>query len=114
MAPRPGLDEVRAWLDIAAVDLPDDQLARIYESESMIQAQFCDVPADWHTWDFPAPLAQALLRRCARVAAARGLPLGSLPAQMAGDGAQYGAQLLPRFDAEIERYEAAYKIVGLA
>lgn len=114
MAPRPGLNEVRAWLDVAAVDLPDDQLARIYEAESVIQAQYCAVPADWFTWEFPAPLAQALLRRCARVAAARGLPLGSLPEQMAGAGAEYGAELLPRLDAEIERLEAGFRIIAVA
>jgi len=130
MVARPDLDEVRAWLDVAPVDLPDDQLALIYSAEAGLQAQFCRWGRRGH-WpgadgpdgvndpltaggQIPAQLAQAFLRRCARSAAARGLPLGTLPVPLTGAGGEFGAALLPRLDSEIERLEAPYRVIAVA
>ncbi|MDR1999459.1 MAG: hypothetical protein LBQ06_05905 [Frankiaceae bacterium] len=116
----PDLGEVRAWIDVPRSDLPDDQLELILDAEVMVQSRFCTIPPGE---DLPAPLVQALLRRCARAAAARGLPLGTLPINLTGAGAEYGigAQgiaggggILPRLDAEIERYEAAWRAIPCA
>jgi hypothetical protein len=107
-AERPDLDEVRLWIDVAATDLEDEQLARIYWAEVGLQVAYNDTDpyTDW--------LALALLRRCARAAAARGLPLGTLPVQMTGYPDAYGALIIPRLDAEIERYEGPSRIIAFA
>ena len=51
-------------------------------------------------------LEQAILRRVARAVAARGVPLG-----LVGIDAEHGAATLPRWDAEIERYERPWRIM---
>lgn len=107
-APRPGLREVREWIDVPAVELSDGQLRDIYNAEVTLQEEFCrTVPYDWG-------LRLALMRRCARTAAARGLPLGTLPVQMTGYPDAYGAMLIPRLDAEVERYEAPRRVIAVA
>jgi hypothetical protein len=106
----PTLEEVREWLQIPEPELGPGQLERIYWAEVGLQVAYNDtVPyTDW--------LAMALLRRCARAAAARGLPLGTLPIQStgAGDAMNFGALLLPRIDAEIERYEGPTRVIAFA
>lgn len=129
LVPRPGLDEVRAWLDVAEIDLSDDQLALIYATEASLQADFCRWWGRRGPWPdtnrdpddlvraggmIPAMLAQAFLYRCARNAASRGLPLGTLPVPMTGAGGEYGAALLPRLHPEIERLEAPYRVIAVA
>jgi hypothetical protein len=100
--------EVREWIDVSAGDLTDTQLARAYYAELGLQGQYnvTDPYTDW--------LAMALLRRVARAAAARGLPLGTLPVQMTGYPDAYGAMLIPRLDAEVERYEGPTRIIAFA
>jgi hypothetical protein len=107
-APIPTLDEVREWLDVPPGDLDDDELARIYWAELADQVAVNDHDPYTHG------LAMALLRRCARAGAAKGLPLGTLPLQMTGYPDAYGAMIIPRLDAEIERYEAKTRIIAFA
>lgn len=105
----PSLEEVRHWVGVSDFELPDDELARILAAETAVQASDCTVPDP-----YPDELALAMLRRCARAVAARGLPLGSLPVADSGAGAPYGAAILPRLDAEIERYEHAHRVIAFA
>jgi hypothetical protein len=107
MSGPPSLEEVRHWIGVSDFELPDEELARILAAETGVQAADCDVPDP-----YPEELALAMLRRCARAAAARGLPLGSLPLPESGLGAPYGAPAIPRLDAEIERYEHAHRVIA--
>lgn len=109
MSGPPTLEEVRAWIGISDFELPDDQLGDIIDAEIEVQAADCVIPDP-----YPADLKLAMFRRCARAAAARGLPLGSLPVPDSGLGGQYGAAILPRLDAEIERYEHAHRLIAIA
>lgn len=109
MSDTPTLEEVRSWVGVSDFELPDAELARILAAETAVQATDCTVPDP-----YPAELGLALLRRCARAVAARGLPLGSLPLPDTGQGGNYGAAVLPRLDAEIERYEHAHRIIAVA
>ena len=121
MAIPPDVQAIRDWTGVTVADITDEQLQLVLEAEAMLQYAYCvwpnwldvNLPAD----EIPESIAQALLRRCARALAARGVPLGSLPAISAGVGAEYGlpgAGLLPRYDSEIERYEAPYRVAGIA
>jgi len=112
MAGYPDVTAVRDWTGTTSMDISDDQLQLVIDTEVAIQEAYC-----YWDGDLPEPLAQALLRRCARSVAARGVPLGSLPTVSAGLGAEYGlpgAGLLPRYDAEIERFEAPWRVAGVA
>ena len=53
-------------------------------------------------------LHAACLRRAARFAASKGLTLGAF------DGGDFGQIYLPRWDTEIERYEAPHRLGGFA
>lgn len=100
MASVPDVDEVRAWLGISQ-DTSDDDLADIIAGELASQARRCRVPAAWPADPdaYPPDLRLAVFRRCARAAAARNIPLGLVTDE-------YGQSRLPRWDAEVERYEA--------
>lgn len=104
----PTLAEVREWLDVPTTELTSEQLATVFYAEAETQAAHCETEP--YTWG----LRLAVLRRCARAAAARGLPLGTLPVQMTGYPDAYGAQILPRLDAEIERYEGPRRVIPFA
>jgi hypothetical protein len=117
----PDVTAIREWTGATVADVSDDQIQTIIDAESKLQIAYCL----WPNWldvnlpdgEMPDSIYQALLRRCARALAARGVPLGSLPAVASGLGAEYGlpgAGLLPRYDAEIERYEAPYRVAGIA
>lgn len=112
---RPALATVRSWIGVPQSELDDGQLQGILDAEITLQAGACPAARDPDA-EFPPPLAQGLLRRCARAAAARGIPLGTLPIQSSGygDGMGYGALLIPRIDAEIERYEGDYRTIAFA
>ena len=115
MGEYPSVDDVRAWADVPRSLISDDQLTIVLAAEAQTQAAYCEWvgPRDGHY--LPDALAQALLRRCARAVAARGLPLGSMPPQSTGTGSEYGvASILPRLDAEVERYEAPYRVTAIA
>jgi Arc/MetJ family transcription regulator len=73
----------------------DDALA----AETQAQWDVCRVPAA-----YPASLRQALLRRCARNLALRGLPL----AVLRGDG-ESGDTVLPGNDPEVRRFERPWR-----
>jgi len=98
----PTIAEVRAWLQVPASAVSDEQLTLVLEAEAAVQGRACrlvDGAAQPH-------LAQALLRRCGRTVAARGVPLGLL-----GADAEYGPTRLSRWDAEIERLEGPDRIL---
>ena len=112
-APLPGVPDlatVRAWVDVPAAEISDDQLRAIIAAELDLQLTACG----WDEGPYPGALAQALLRRCARHVAARSLPLGTLPPGTTGLGGEYGALWLPRLDAEIERFEGPFREIPVA
>lgn len=95
------LEEAREWIGVSSANLTDDQLQRILDGETAIQAGACRIdPAAAQ----PA-LEQALLRRVGRAVNARGLPGGYV-----GDPT-LGVSRLPTYDAEIERMERPYRLV---
>jgi hypothetical protein len=107
-AERPTLGEIRAWLGVPTAELTAEQLADVYHAEAETQEAYNT------TEPYSHGLRMALMRRCARAAAARGLPLGTLPVQMTGYPDAHGAQILPRLDAEIERYEGPRRVIPIA
>lgn len=105
MADIPDAATVRSWSSVTAQSLSDDQIQQIIDAETDLQAAYCTVPET-----YPAALAQALLRRCAREISARQLPVG-LSADTSGE---YAPVRLPSFDVEIERLEAPYRVIAVA
>ena len=94
----PTLAELRSWLKMPATILPDPELEVIAAAEQAHQQRL-----DWGAGELPADALAAFYRRCARNAAAKNIPLGILAAD-----AEYGTVRLSRWDAEVERLEAAY------
>jgi hypothetical protein len=95
LAVPPSVADVRAWLAVSPAAIDDAQLQAILDGETTAQARACTVDP------FTADHNLALLRRCGRAVAARGVPLG-----LAGSAdSEFGPVRLPSFDAEIERYE---------
>lgn len=116
MADWPDVSVVRDWIGVSEAEISRDQLELIMNAEIELQLTYL-------TFNFPdpsdppEPIVQALLRRCARVVAARGLPLGTMPPAMSGVGAPYGVgnpTHLARWDAEVEKFESPYKLPGIA
>lgn len=99
----PDITEIREWMDVAEGQLSDPQLSRIISAEIEDQASSCRVPLNAE--DYPDALAMALLRRCARAAAARGIALGVI--NNSTEGAFPSAKIAV-WDAEIQRYESKY------
>lgn len=79
----------------------------MYDAAVTDQELRCLIPDD--PTAFPAPLAQAFLRRVQRELAARNLPLG-----MVGVDAEYGPQRIPYLDALIEDHERGFRLQVLA
>jgi hypothetical protein len=95
------LATVRAYVQVPATALSDEDLTRMIAACSDDQAQRC-------AWTDPRPesLDQALLRRVQREIAARNLPLG-----MVGlDAMEYGPEALSRYDSLVDEHERAYRI----
>jgi hypothetical protein len=92
----PDLATIRAWLKTAATVLTDADLEVMAAAEQTAQARLLTWPDDV----LPDDLVAAFLRRVARHAAAKGIPLGVL-----GADAEFGAVRLSRWDAEVERLE---------
>lgn len=114
MAEIPDLATVRAYIRVPATVLSDDDLERMRMAALTDQVARCTWPGldtpDVSDDAYPDTLAQALLRRIQRECAAKNLPLG-----MVGlDGAEYGPQTLPAFDALISEHERAYRRQVLA
>jgi hypothetical protein len=107
MTQAPTLAEVRAWLQTPATAIDDAQLGHVLAAELALQAEWLHVPEDPDA--FPDALYQSALRRCGRECAARGVPLG-----LVGTDAEFGSQVLRRWDGEIERLEAPYVTQVLA
>lgn len=80
----------------------DAELQDALDAESAAQRRTCRVPAD-----YPADLAQALKRRCARNLNMRKVPL----AVLRGDSGGGDATVLPGRDPEIRRLEAGWRKV---
>lgn len=99
----PTTAEVRAWIQVPASAVTDPQLEGILAAEVALQGAACRVPPDAIE---VSELRQALYRRCGREVAARGVPLG-----MVGADAEYGPSRLSRWDAEVDRLEAARRIL---
>lgn len=98
----PTVEEVREWIDVSASTISDEQLQLVLDAELSHQEQLCRVDP-WQP-----QLSAAIYRRCGRAVAAMSLPLGTL-----GPDAEYGGANLPRYDAEIERYERPFRKVVL-
>jgi hypothetical protein len=98
----PELPAIRSWLKVAATVLPDAELELIAGAEQRAQRELVWTEGDLPE-DAPDDVVAAFMRRCARHAAAKGLPTGII-----GADAEYGAVRLARFDVEIERLEAPY------
>lgn len=97
----PDLVAVRDWTGVSVSSISDDALTRVLDAEVTSQARVCRVCPQY------APdLYQAILRRCARELAARGVPLGFTSGE-----AEYGPARLATFDAEVERLEGPARIV---
>lgn len=101
------LATVRAYVQVPATALSDEDLARMLAGCSDDQAMRCAWGED--AGERPASLDQALLRRVQREIAARNLPLG-----MVGlDAMEYGPEALSRYDALVDEHERAYRRVVL-
>lgn len=110
----PDLAMVRDYLHVPATVLSDDDLERMRVAALTDQIARCTWPGldtpDTADDDYPDALAQALLRRIQREAAAKNLPLGV----MGLDGGEYGPQSLPAYDALISEHERAFRRVVVA
>lgn len=100
--PSPTVEDIRAWCEIGPA-ITDGQLSAVLAAETELQAARLNPRPDNYPTEMPSSLAQALLRRCARELAARGVPLGVTGAD------EYGPVVLPSFDTEIERLEAPWR-----
>ena len=94
------LETVRAYVQIPATVLSDEDLQRMLDTAVESQEARCTIP------DAGSPsLDQAVLRRVQREIAAKNLPLG-----MVGlDASEYGPERLPYFDALVEEHERAFR-----
>lgn len=101
--PLPSRSELFEWLGQADPGTgPGDVYDLALETSIELQGQVC-------VWtDYTSTLHAAALRRAARFLAARGLALSRL------DQGEFGSVYLPRWDAEIETYEAEHRIGGFA
>lgn len=100
----PDVPEVETYLGEDGGSWSTDQVTGAYAAEKAAQASVCKVPADTEEW--PADLAEALMRRVAHNLALRALPLGIAPS------IADGAVALARpggTDAEVRRLEAPYR-----
>ena len=94
----PDVDDVDNYLGDHKATLAELQDA--LDAEAAAQRSVCRIPAA-----YPANLRQALLRRCARNLALRGLPL----AVLRGDAEGGDSTILPGRDPEVRRLEAPFR-----
>jgi len=99
----PTIADVRAWVQVPASAISDDQMQQVIDAEVVLQCGVCRVPPQAVV---VPELAQAIYRRVGRHIAARGVPLGLM-----GADAEYGPTRLARWDAEIERLEGARRVL---
>ena len=91
----PPIEDVRTWIQVPVTIMENDQLQKVIDAETLLQARACTTGAE-----LTPDLVQAIYRRVAREVAARGVPLGIL-----GADSEYGPTRLSQFDAEIARLE---------
>lgn len=96
----PDVAAVRRWTGVSATSIGDDDLRLVVDAEVFGQAQVCRVDP------YTPNLYQAILRRCARELAARGVPLG-----LTSGESEFGPARLATFDSEVERMEGPSRIV---
>jgi hypothetical protein len=104
----PVLQDVKNYLNSTQADLAarysDAVLTEVLEAEKADQAKRCRIPAN-----YPTDLREALLRRCQRNLAMRGLSLAVLQ----GDADTGSSTFLPGRDPEVRRLEAGWPKVVL-
>ena len=93
----PTIDKVRDWIGVPTAALDDSTLGGMLAAELFNQRRVCRIPDPSNLDD---DLYAAIMRRCARAAAARDLPLGTRPGSD-----EWTPQRLSTLDSEIERYE---------
>lgn len=100
----PSLAEIRAWIQVPATVLPDDQLTVVAAAEQA-------TVGSGYAWqgDLPGNLQAVFMRLCARHVAAKGVSLGLLAAD-----AEYGGARLSRWDAEVVRLGGANRVRSFA
>lgn len=96
----PTITVLKAYL--GTTSFTDAELQDALDAEAASQRRVCRVPAD-----YPADLAQALKRRCARNLNMRKVPL----AVLRGDAGAGDATYLPARDPEVRRLEAGWRKV---
>lgn len=94
----PSVAQVRRWTGVTTASISDEDLSVVLAAELHSQSRTCRVDPYW------PDLYQAVLRRCARHLAARGVPLG-----MTGGEAEFGPARLSSFDGEIDRLEGPHR-----
>lgn len=102
--PPPDLTALKTYL--GQTSQSDDTLTGALATEKAAQSRVCRVPADDADW--PADLAESLLRRVARNLAMRGIPL----AMFSGD-AELGGVVPPTRDPEVRRLEGPFRKLKL-
>lgn len=108
MSAYPTVQQLRDWLEVAATQVDDEQLAEILESEIVNQSRVCRIPVDAADPPAPAPApdqVRAIYRRVGREIVARGLSAGFMSA-----GAEYGTTTLASWDSEVERLEGPTRV----
>lgn len=96
----PTVGQVREWTGVSVASISDAALGLVVDAEIVNQARVCRV------CPYAPDLYQAVLRRCGRELAARGIPLGMSSAE-----SEYGPARLASFDAEVERLEGPSRLV---
>jgi hypothetical protein len=98
----PTLAQVRKWTGVSSTSIDDAELQSVMDAELENQSKACRRVdrATGAVRPYTADLYQAVLRRCARHLATRGIPLGQTPGSD-----EFGPTRLSSFDAEIERLE---------
>ena len=105
----PDLATIRAWIQVPATLLDDEQLGMVAGGEQRAQTVL-----DWGSTpeaplDIPDDVRNAFLRRVGRSCAAKGIPLGFIPVDN-----EYGALRLAKWDYEVDRLEAPYRVPVVA
>lgn len=100
------LDDLKTYLGPGAARHSDGVLASVIEVETAAQRRKCRIADEDVPGDYPADLYEALLRRCARNLALRGLTLGLTDVAGTEDGTR---SFVPSRDPEITRLESTYR-----
>jgi len=110
----PNLDQVKAWLGLAAEDTADDVvLQQSLDAALEQQATRVLYPTDDFGVElFPADLTEAVLLMTQRLAARRNSPEGIVG--LSGAGGDFTAARVPAYDSDVAALEAPYRIIPVA